>query len=342
MIGTASLSGFPFTGEDLGGHGGDTNSELITRWYQAGAWCYPFMREHSTLISHYREPWVWDEPTYHRLVNSIRDRYSVIGLWYTHSVLTNWTGRPPVVPLFYEFPEIEETHSIDNQLLLGDSIMVTPVTDQGATHVHVWKPSGLWYDFRNGREFKESGDISVTLDDIPLHIRGGRIVPTYPKAVHNTIETIVTPMTLIVAVDSESKAEGSLYLDDGVTYNYTLGEYVYRQFVYDHGVLKWRKADGKEKTVPKFLANAIIDTIIIYSPAGVRRVTGLKFAVGGEWTWNQNSPALGSQAIRKNLVGFIACFALVGVVGIMAVVMIKKQTPVEDVGLRSIPLISAE
>jgi alpha 1,3-glucosidase len=288
MISIAGLNGFGFTGEDVGGHAGRTHEELLVRWYQTGAWVYPYFREHCALGTPFREPWLWPEPAFRRMVRSIYDRYKLIGLWYTHSIYYNWTGRPPTVPLFYEWPEVESLHRNEDDVLVGDAILVSGVFVKDAKTRHVEKPPGNWYEFRNGRPFLESGDVPVTIDDIPLHIRGGRIVPYYPKAVKTVIDTIPTPLTLIVAMDDNGAATGSLYLDDGVTYNYTLGGYLHRKFVYESGKLHWTKADAKEKETPEFLKKSVVDTLVFYEKNGVRRVTGLTLKVCDEWTWDRN------------------------------------------------------
>jgi alpha 1,3-glucosidase len=222
------------------------------------------------------------------MINSVYDRYNMIGLWYTHSIYYNQTGRSPVVPLFYEWPEVESLHKNEFDVLVGDAILVSGIFEQGATSRFVEKPPGNWYEFRSGRPFLNSGNVSVTIDDIPLYLRGGRIVPYYAKAAENVIFTITTPLTLIIAVGEDGSAEGSLYLDDGVTYNYSLGGYLHRKFKYEKNKLEWKKADAKEKEVPEFLRESIVDTLVLFEKSGVRRLTGLKFRVCDEWTWHGN------------------------------------------------------
>jgi alpha 1,3-glucosidase len=251
---------------------------------QLGAWVYPFFREHCSIDAPRREPWLWPKDSMERQIKAIKDRYSMIGLWYTHAIYCTRTSRSPVVPLWYEWPEIDSFHSNEVSILLGDSLLVAPVMESGAKSVDVEKPPGIWYDFWTGREFKESGKVSVTMDDIPVFIRGGRIVPKYEHPIHNAIETIVTPLTLYVAVQN-GEAEGSLYLDDGITFNHTLGIFCHRKFKYSNGKLTWSKAEEGEKDVPDILKKAIVESIVIYDVSGVRIISGLKFLVVEEWTW---------------------------------------------------------
>jgi alpha 1,3-glucosidase len=279
-----------FFGEDIGGHSGEPTSELMVRWMQLGAWVYPFFREHCANIAPRREPWLWPKDSMDRQIKAIRQRYSMIGLWYTHAMYCVRTSRSPVVPLWYEWPEVESFHTNEVAVLLGDALLVAPVMESGVTHIEVEKPPGVWYDFWTGREFKESGKVQVTMDDIPVFIRGGRIVPKYERPVHNAIETIVTPLTLYIALEN-SEAEGTLYLDDGITFNHTLGIFCHRKFKYSKGKLTWSKAEEAEKGVPSFLKKAIVEAVVIYDQSGVRKLTGLNYSVVDEWTvWLTSRP----------------------------------------------------
>ena len=45
-------------GADVGGFFADPNGELMTRWFQLGAF-YPFFRGHAHLDTKRREPWIF-------------------------------------------------------------------------------------------------------------------------------------------------------------------------------------------------------------------------------------------------------------------------------------------
>ncbi len=45
-------------GADVGGFFGNPDPELLTRWYQLGAY-YPFFRGHAHLDTKRREPWLF-------------------------------------------------------------------------------------------------------------------------------------------------------------------------------------------------------------------------------------------------------------------------------------------
>jgi alpha 1,3-glucosidase len=60
MILTANVAGLPFIGADVGGFFGNPDTELFTRWMQAGAY-HPFFRAHAHHDSKRREPWVFGD-----------------------------------------------------------------------------------------------------------------------------------------------------------------------------------------------------------------------------------------------------------------------------------------
>jgi alpha 1,3-glucosidase len=328
MLSTA-LVAYPFAGEDIGGHLGDATAELITRWFQDAAWIYAFFREHSCDNSAYREPYVWPEPTYHRIVNAIYERYMFTALWYTHGMYSLKNSRAPVVPLFYEWPEIASLHMNDHQALVGDAILVTPVTHpetqlMGAK-VFVEKPPGNWYSLYNGTVFNRSGEVPVDMESIPLYLRGGRIVPMYEKPLRNTIETIVTDMTLLIGVGEDGRAEGWLYLDDGITFNYTLGVFVHRKIVYEKGRVSWSKAEAEaEKKVPDFLKSARVTKFKIYDHGQVNVVDKLEFRVVDEWEWPRRS---GQKGLKFWQIGVIAGGAalVIGIAIAVSVVLLRRR-----------------
>lgn len=118
MLLSLSVSGIPFCGADVGGFFNNPNTELLTRWYQAGAF-QPFFRGHAHLHTKRREPWLFDEQTNKIIKASIKKRYTYLPYWYTLFYEHEKTAVPPMRPLWMEYPQDGETFSMDNQYLLG-------------------------------------------------------------------------------------------------------------------------------------------------------------------------------------------------------------------------------
>ena len=79
-------------------------------------------------------------------------RYIYSQLYYAYRY-----GSAVVRPLFYDFPEDDNAFDQDGQkafdtYMLGDSIKVSPVLDQGVKDgdkYNVYFPAGKWYDLNN-------------------------------------------------------------------------------------------------------------------------------------------------------------------------------------------------
>lgn len=111
------------------------------------------------------------------------------------------------------------TLSIDKQFFYGPSLLISPVTDAESTSVTFYLPNDIFYDFHTLKKIQGSGATitlsNVSFTDIPVHIRGGSIIPARVKSALTTAEVREQNFELLVALDKDGKAKGSLYLDDG-------------------------------------------------------------------------------------------------------------------------------
>ena len=222
------MSGFSFVGADIGGFtGGGASPELFTRWLQMGVF-YPFMRVHIEFDGPNQEPWAYGNR--HEAVNrrAIELRYELLPQIYTTMEETSRTGIPALRPLMLEFPGDEATWGREDEFLFGSALLVAPVLREGATQREVYLPEGAWYDYWTGRrqEGKRSLKVPVTLDTIPLFVRGGSLVFRQPVVQH-TGEMPGQP--LIVAAYGDA-AQGEVYEDDGASQAYRTGAFSRRKF----------------------------------------------------------------------------------------------------------------
>uniref|UniRef100_A0A4W3GQ77 Glycoside hydrolase family 31 N-terminal domain-containing protein n=1 Tax=Callorhinchus milii TaxID=7868 RepID=A0A4W3GQ77_CALMI len=113
------LTGISFCGADVGGFFKHPNTELLVRWYQAGAY-QPFFRAHAHLDTPRREPWLFGEDNTQLIRSAIRQRYALLPFWYTLFYLAYRTGEPVMRPLWVEYPDDVNTFSMDEQYMLGE------------------------------------------------------------------------------------------------------------------------------------------------------------------------------------------------------------------------------
>ncbi|OMJ30340.1 Neutral alpha-glucosidase AB, partial [Smittium culicis] len=240
MILTNNLVGMHFSGADVGGFFGNPSPTMLTRWYQLGIW-HPFFRAHAHIDSKRREPWLLGEPYLSHIRDSIRMRYRMLPYWYTLFHEASISGMPIVRPMWVEFPETISTFAVDQQFMVGSALMVAPITEDGdAPYKNFMFPEQqTFYDL-----FEEMSLVGITSRDFPTPLGetlvfavGGNIFPTRERHRRSSEAMKNDPYTLNLFASIKGKATGSLYLDDGETYNYKNGGYIYRKFTFQNATL---------------------------------------------------------------------------------------------------------
>ncbi|KAI9847935.1 MAG: hypothetical protein M1837_001452 [Sclerophora amabilis] len=240
MILANGIAGFPFAGADVGGFFGNPSKELLTRWYQAGAF-YPFFRGHAHIDTRRREPYLAGEPYTSIIATAIRLRYQLLPAWYTAFHEASTDGLPILRPQYWVFPSDERGFAIEDQFHIGSTgLLAKPVTTEGATAVDVYlADEATYYDYWDYTQHRSTSGggttvtISAPLDKIPLLLRGGSIVPRRDRERRSSGLMRHDPYTLLIALDGAGNADGSLYVDDGETFDHEAGAYIHRRFVLD-------------------------------------------------------------------------------------------------------------
>lgn len=251
-----SVAGFSFCGADVGGFFGNPETELLERWYQTGAF-QPFFRAHAHIDTKRREPWLFPESTRLIIREAIRKRYSFLPLWYTLFFEHEKFGLPVMRPMLSEYPTDVNAFAVDDQFMIGNVLLVHPVMEQGATSVSVYFPVNaqnkpdIWYDIDDHRIYETSGLVKVAVDSYktPVYQRGGTILAKKERIRRAATLMKDDPYTLVVAVDANIKAHGTLYLDDEKSFEYRNGKYVYLSFDFADEVLRAERID-KEADYP--------------------------------------------------------------------------------------------
>lgn len=221
------MSGMPLVGVDIGGFGSNTTPELLSRWIEACCFS-PLFRNHSAKMTRRQEPWTFDETTLNIYRKYVKLHYKFIPYIYDLCYEESLTGLPVLRPLIMEYEDDKNTVNCNDEYLLGSSILVAPVTEQGATVRSIYLPAGTWVDYHTRKRIKGSKYIlyKAPIDICPIFIKGGSILPTYPDI--GNLETNNTQNLIVEFYPTDDVNNSCYYLhyqDNGTDFNYQDGEY---------------------------------------------------------------------------------------------------------------------
>ena len=121
--------------------------------------------------------------------------------------------------------------------MLGGSILVAPVVEQGMTQKLVYLPEGTWYDFwtkekvQGGRYFIRE----AALDVCPIYVKAGSILPMYASRLTTMGEK--DQELYLDVYPGEGVCEYVHYQDNGEDFQYLEGEYNLYRFQVKNGEL---------------------------------------------------------------------------------------------------------
>ena len=229
MMPSVQMCGFLYSGADLCGFSSDTTPDLALRWLEFGL-LTPLMRNHSAVGTRMQEYYRFPE-VLPAVRNMIRLRYALLPYLYSEFMKAALENTSYFRPLAFDYPDDPDAREVEDQLLLGEGLMVAPVYVQNAHGRHVYLPEPMKllrlravddYD----EEILPAGHhyIRCALDEMLLFIRPGHIIPVAQPA-NNTAELDDASLTLWSFLPNGESAEYRMYRDDGVTTEYEKKEH---------------------------------------------------------------------------------------------------------------------
>lgn len=219
MLPSLNMIGILYTGADIGGFGSDTSRDLLLRWLALGVFT-PLMRNHSAKGTREQEFYQFEDASDFESVISVR--YRLIPYIYSEYMKAALDDEMMFKPLAFAYPDDGIAVQIEDQMMLGDEVMITPVYTQNAQGRFVYLPEDMMFvkfmgDGSIYTEKMEKGShyISVTLNEVPLFIRENKCIPLATKA-ESTADIDEDNLTLI----GYDGAEYRLYNDDGIHKDY--------------------------------------------------------------------------------------------------------------------------
>lgn len=210
------LSGQPFNGPDMGGFALNTSADLFGQWVAFGAF-FPFVRGHATNDVNNKEPWAFGQEIENVSRTALNRRYRLLPYYYTLFNEASKTGMPVMRPVFFADPKDTTLRNEDQLFLVGNDLLVIP---KWANHPAF--PKGIWRNlsFAAVKGDKYQADVKI---------KGGAIIPM-GKIIQNTTEYNLDSLTLMVSLDKNGVAKGTLYEDAGDGFQYQKGEYLISGF----------------------------------------------------------------------------------------------------------------
>ena len=225
-----SLSGIPYWTTDIGGYflsglGGPGQAgytELFERWFEFGGFC-PIFRTHGTGAD--RNIYAFGAAAQTVLLGVDQLRYRLLPYIYSASWRVTHDAYTMMRALVFDFAADPKALDIPDEYMFGPALLVSPVSDAGATSRSVYLPVGTsWIDFWSGTPTPGGQTITAAapIDHLPLFVRAGSILPLGP-VVQYASERPADPLE--VRVYGGADGAFALYEDENDNYDYEKGTF---------------------------------------------------------------------------------------------------------------------
>lgn len=219
MMPSLNMCGFLYTGADLCGFGADTTRDLALRWLALGVFT-PLMRNHAERGTREQECYQFENKDDFRGV--IETRYRLIPYLYSEFMKAALNDDMYFKPMAFVYPDDELAVRTEDQMMIGNEIMIAPVYTQNAKGRCVYLPEEMKFvkfskDGIVKEETLEKGlhYVPVALNEVPVFIRSGKCIPLAKPA--QTVDQLNTEELELIGFEG---AQYLMYEDDGVSKNY--------------------------------------------------------------------------------------------------------------------------
>lgn len=212
------MCGFLYSGSDIGGFGDNTTRDMLLRWMEFAIFT-PLMRNHSAMGTREQEVYQFENIEEFRKVIEIR--YALLPYIYSEFMKAAMRDEMYFRALAFDYPNDKHASQVEDQLLVGDSIMIAPVYQQNARGRYVYLPEEMkMVKFTSASEYTEeilpAGHhyVEMAMNEVVIFIRPDRVVPMAEPAEHTGAMDFGN-LTWLKFVKTEAAYE--LYDDDGVS-----------------------------------------------------------------------------------------------------------------------------
>lgn len=221
MLPSLNMCGFLYTGADIGGFGDSSSRDLVLRWLAFGVFT-PLMRNHAAWNTRNQECYAFGETEDFKSVLSLR--YALLPYIYSEFVKASLKNEMMFRPLSFDYPEDKIARDIEDELLLGNEVLIAPVCKQNAKGRFVYLPEDMiqvtWKDCKATQSSIEKGGhyIDIPEDTVVFFIKKGKSIPFCKKIAQSSKDIDYSSLTKL----GDSDATYELYSDDGFTTDISL------------------------------------------------------------------------------------------------------------------------
>ncbi len=213
-----NMCGFMYSGSDMGGFGADCTEDLMMRWLAADLF-HPLYRNHAAMGTRRQELYEYDRIADFK--NLISLRYAMIPYIYSEFMKALQGNEMYMMPLSFAYAEDDRAAEVQDQILVGESVMIAPVYQQNANGRYVYLPEEMkLVRFRSYDDFDEevlgAGDhyVKAGLNEVLVFVRKGHVLPVAAPA--ETVEKLDYSTIRYITFDAEPSSY-ELYNDDGIS-----------------------------------------------------------------------------------------------------------------------------
>lgn len=231
MMPSLNMCGFLYEGPDIGGFGSNTTEDLVLRWYGLGIFP-PLLRNHSANGTRRQEPYRFKNKA--AFAGILQLRYLLLPYIYSEYMKAALHDGMYCMPLAFAFPDDDFARRVEDEVMIGESLLIAPVYEQNARGRYVYLPEEMLQvrvKCSEGNRI-ETGVlpaghhyIPVELDEVVFFVRKGHILPIAKggKSIRNVADVDFADLRLLAYAPHGASYE--YYTDDGETKDYNKPEH---------------------------------------------------------------------------------------------------------------------
>ena len=189
MLPGLNMCGYLYSGADIGGFAEQTTEDLMLRWMALGIFT-PLMRNHAAWDTREKELYCFSNEATDSFRSILKLRYALLPYIYSEFVKAAVKSEMFIRPIGFDFEDDERALEVQDQLFVGEGIMLAPVYKQNENGRMVYFPEPMiqviWKNGKTECNKIRAGDsyIKMPLDSVVFFVRKGKAVPLFEPAMN--------------------------------------------------------------------------------------------------------------------------------------------------------------